>query len=94
MKRVRFEYENPNASSVLLAGDFTDWGENARAMHRAKGGGAFVAIVLLAPGEYQYKFVVDGEWLEDPQAETATNRFGTRNSRLTVSVAERGRKAA
>ena len=94
MKRVRFEYESPDASSVLLAGDFTDWEEHARAMRRAKGGGAFVAIVPLAPGEYQYKFIVDGEWVEDPHAEAVTNRLGTRNSRLTVSVAERGRKAA
>ena len=94
MKRIRFEYDNPHATSVSLAADFTDWAANARPMRRSKGDGPFVTTVPLPPGEYEYKFVVDGEWREDPKADPVPNHFGTHNSRLTITAATRGRKAA
>ncbi|MBI3875935.1 MAG: glycoside hydrolase family 13, partial [Verrucomicrobia bacterium] len=36
---------------------------------------------MLAPGRYEYLFVVDGRWLSDPGADEAVpNRFGGWNS--------------
>ncbi len=85
MKRVRFSIEAPRAKTVLLAGDFTDWQARARKMRRVRRGSTtFAATVSLPPGTYQYKFLVDGEWLEDPKAEAVPNPLGTRNSVRSV----------
>jgi 1,4-alpha-glucan branching enzyme len=86
MKRVRFSLEAPNASKVLLVGDFTDWQARAKAMRKEKAGGrTFTATVNLPPGTYQYKFIVDGKWVDDPKATShVANPFGSQNSLLTV----------
>ena len=85
MKSIRFSLEAPGAREVILAGDFTDWQAHARKMRRVGRGGAFAARVPLAPGRYEYKFIVDGQWLHDPRAESVPNSFGTNNSIVTVS---------
>jgi 5'-AMP-activated protein kinase regulatory beta subunit len=85
VERIRFRVEVPRAKKVMLAGDFTDWGTNPRLMRRATPGGQmFVAQVTLAPGTYQYKFIVDGAWVKDPQAQSVPNCFGTLNSLCVV----------
>jgi hypothetical protein len=37
----------------------------------------FVAIVELAEGNHEYKFHVDGEWVNDPNSPVAENGEGT-----------------
>jgi len=86
MKTVRFSLNAPGAREVMLAGDFTDWGAQARKMRCVtRKSGTFAARVELAPGTYEYKFIVDGEWVEDPKAESVANPFGTNNSVLRVT---------
>jgi 1,4-alpha-glucan branching enzyme len=52
---------------------------------RRDSSGYWETTVDLAPGRYQYKFVVDGEWIPDPLArEHAWNHHGTLNSVLEV----------
>ena len=47
--------------------------------------GAYAATIQLAPGEYQYKFVIDGTWCADPENVNAVkNDQGTFNSVVTV----------
>ena len=49
-------------------------------------GTAWVKELALPPGVYEYRLVVDGKWLPDPQAgETAPNPFGGLNSVLKVN---------
>jgi 1,4-alpha-glucan branching enzyme len=85
MERVRFRVEAPRAKTVMLAGDFTDWGTKPRLMRRATPRSqVFIAQVTLAPGTYQYKFIVDGDWVKDPQAQSVPNCFGTLNSLCVV----------
>ncbi len=62
---VVFVYKNPNARTVYLSGDFVKWDPKGVPMKRQPDG-TFVAVVKLEPGTYQYKFVVDGVWMEDP----------------------------
>jgi hypothetical protein len=45
----------------------------------------FAAMVSLPPGRYEYKFIVDGEWVEDPKADSVPNEFGSRNSVIHVA---------
>jgi len=94
MKQVRFSVDAREAKKVLLAGDFTGWEKEARPMRRSRAGGPFVATVSLPGGRHEYKFIVDGRWVADLQAESAPNRFGTENSVVTVNAAVRRRKAA
>lgn len=80
-KAVSFHLEAPEATSIALVGDFNGWDPNARNMRRSKSG-KWQVTVYLAPGVYQYKFVVNGiEWREDhenPRREL--NNYGTMNS--------------
>ena len=85
MKKILFSLTAPKAKDVMLVGDFTDWQAKPLVMDRMKPRSrTFAAAVKLAPGTYQYKFIVDGEWMEDPNAECVPNRFGTYNSVVTV----------
>jgi 1,4-alpha-glucan branching enzyme len=85
MKKTLFIITAPKAKEVVLVGDFTDWQARPLTMDRMKPRSrTFAAAVTLPPGSYQYKFIVDGEWTEDPKAECVPNRFGTHNSVVTI----------
>jgi len=63
---------------VFLAGDFTNW--LPVRMRKAKAG-AFAVTVPLSEGTHEYKFIVDGRWMIDPDnASSAANPYGTANS--------------
>jgi chromosome partitioning protein len=62
---VLFTLEAPGAAEVALVGDFNGWGEPIR-MNDDDEDGVWVAIASLDPGVYQYKFIVDGSWKNDP----------------------------
>lgn len=50
-----------------------------------KDGTGWKATLSLPPGRYEYKFVVDGQWMSDPGAkESVRNDFGGTNSILVV----------
>ncbi len=81
----QFVYHNPEASQVLLAGGFTGWEQHAIPMKRAPSG-EWRATVTLSPGRHEYRFIVDGQWVEDQQCEErALNPYGTTNSVCTVA---------
>jgi len=78
-KRVRFEFHAPHADKVTLAGDFNSWDCSSLPMKRDKTGTWKIGISL-APGRYEYRFLVDGAWEDDPNAEeTVGNPFGDQN---------------
>ena len=60
-----FACDSDTATAVLLAGSFNGWSATATPMTRDNLGHWTVALPL-APGRYEYKFVVDGEWVCDP----------------------------
>ncbi len=71
------------AKSVAVAGDFSQW--KPVAMKKQKDG-SFMANLALPAGSYEYKFVIDGQWVVDPDnSKWALNPYGTLNS---VVVAE------
>jgi len=46
--------------------------------------------VTLHLGKYEYKFLIDGNWKEDPgNQQTCQNRFGTLNSVLELDTRQR-----
>jgi len=62
---TEFILDRPDATAVCLAADFNQWNAGELKMKRDKQG-VWKVKVKLAPGTYLYKFVVDGEWIEDP----------------------------
>jgi len=82
--RVSFELVKPEAKRVCLAGSFNDWSPE-KAPLVSRGDGRWATELRLTPGRHEYLFVVDGEWIPDPNArETVQNPFGGRNSILGV----------
>ena len=74
----------PQARSVAVAGTFNDW-EAKRTPMSPSLGGAWKTTVWLPAGRYEYRFVVDGQWINDPDArECVHNAFGSTNSVLVV----------
>lgn len=73
----------PNARVVAVAGDFNKW--NQSQLLFSKEGGEWVCRVQLPAGTYQYKFIVDGDWLTDPNnPATVYDERGITNSLLTA----------
>jgi len=58
---VIFEFSFPHATSVYLVGDFNSW--NPVATPLVPNGDLWVTTLDLRPGDYEYKFVVDGKWI-------------------------------
>jgi 1,4-alpha-glucan branching enzyme len=85
---VTFAFTPPHpAESVHLTGDFADWNATAIAMSDEDGDGTWTVTHTLMPGDYLYKFVVDGdEWLPDPEnPEQADDGYDGFNSVLHVA---------
>jgi hypothetical protein len=53
-----------NARQVALAGDFNDWKPDEIFMEPTEDGWRIPYV--LGPGNYQYKYIVDGRWITDP----------------------------
>ena len=84
-KAVTFTVHADKGKAVYLAGQFNDWNPSAKKMAYKARAGVYTATIKLAPGEYQYKFVVDGTWCADPENVNAVaNDQGTFNSVITV----------
>ncbi len=81
---VHFKLTHPSARHVCIAGTFNNWKAEAGEMAQQRDG-TWVKDLTLKPGTYEYRLVVDGKWMPDPQADhTVLNRFGERNSLLSV----------
>ena len=76
--KVTFTYEG-SASKVLLAGSFNSWSGVAM----TKNGTTFTYTYDLEPGMYEYKFVVDGNWISDPCNPNVTGSDG--NSYIVIN---------
>ena len=61
--KVTFTYAG-TGSKVYVAGSFNGWSTSAAPM--TKSGSVFTYTCELKPGQYEYKFVVDGSWINDP----------------------------
>lgn len=73
----------PDARVVAVAGDFNKWNQSQFLF--SKEGGEWVCRVSLPAGKYQYKFIVDGDWLTDPNnPATVHDERGITNSLLTA----------
>jgi len=74
-----------NAKTVFLAGDFNNFSPNSLAMKHE--GDEWLFTVHLTRGKHSYKFVVDGEWIRDPENKLwEQNQYGTGDSVIWFGV--------
>ncbi len=83
---VEIIFTAPQAASVTIAGDFNGWDPRRTQLVRSSHEGLWRARLKLAPGVYQYSFVLDGsDWVSDPLAKTKlADGFGGKNSVIIV----------
>ena len=84
-RRITLTLEAPDAKHVVFVGDFNNWDSKKHPMKKNKSM-VWEKTVVLYPGRYEYKFLVDGQWREDTDnPSTSWNQVGTINSILVVS---------
>lgn len=85
-RKVTFSLDARDAREVILMGDFNQWNPKKHPM-RSDGNGMWTKSVMLYPGSYEYKFLVDRNWKEDPRNDQkCANCFGTCNNVLRLAA--------
>lgn len=83
-KEVTFSLSAPQAREVMLAGDFNNWDYKNTPLKKDKSS-LWKKELSLKPGKYEYKFVVDGNWISDPSNNNKIcNSFGSENSVIKI----------
>jgi len=83
--KKQFFFYAPEASSVKIIGNFNDWVPTSDSLMERMENGTWTKTIALAPGEYQYKFVVDDVWVEDyNNPNSVVNPFGGKNSLIEI----------
>ena len=78
-RATEFSYLAPHALSVFLAGSFNQWNPSSHPLKKDERG-TWKITLPLTPGRYEYRFVTDGKWENDPFCEGCLmNEFGTMN---------------
>jgi len=84
-RRITFLINASEAKKVSLVGEFNNWNPEKHSM-KSEDKGQWIKTVMLNPGTYEYKFLVDGNWLLDTKNDhSRLNCYGTLNSLITVS---------
>jgi cyclomaltodextrinase / maltogenic alpha-amylase / neopullulanase len=74
-----FDPKEKRYKKVQIAGDMNDW--NPAKTNFKQNGKIWEGDMLIYPGKYQYKLVIDGKWMLDPNnPEKADNNIGGFNS--------------
>jgi 1,4-alpha-glucan branching enzyme len=74
----------PTAEKVLLAGSFNNWNPVELLMDKTEKGWELPYVI--AAGNYEYKFIVDGLWITDPVNPFMTEKNGIHNSFIALKA--------
>lgn len=78
-QKVTFSIVAPEARTVKLVGDFSDWEHSPVELKKLKGG-QWSATLALSEGRHEYRYLVDGQWRDDPACPVRVpNVFGGEN---------------
>ena len=72
------------AEKVVLTGSFNNWNENELVLDKTKTGWQLPYVV--SPGNYEYKFKVDGKWTLDPSNPFTTVSGDKENSFIALKA--------
>lgn len=80
-----FKPKSPK-NKIIVMGGFNDWSRSALPLHDENKDGVFERTVFLKPERHEYKFVVDGQEIIDPDNPVfISNNIGGWNSILDLS---------
>lgn len=83
-KPTEFKIYAPQARKVSVAGSFNNWDTRSN-LAKKDSRGNWAAKVSLKSGRYEYKFIVDDSWINDPNCPNRTgNAFGSQNSVVEI----------
>ena len=89
VQEVEFTFCAPEAHRVDVAGTFNGWCPQANPLQQT-GTGDWTAKLMLKSGRYEYRYVIDGVWTDDPQVQLkVANPFAGFNSVLQVGLDDR-----
>lgn len=72
---------------VVVAGDFNNWSDTEIVLAPDEAVGVLSARVVLPPGMWQYRLIIDGRWTPDPyNPHCVPNPFGELNSIIVVPI--------
>jgi chromosome partitioning protein len=84
-EEVFFAVNFDSARKVLIAGDFNGWSQMGTPM-KMSAPGVWQMSLPLPAGRYRYRFIVDGQWITDPNnSYVESNQFGELNSIVEVA---------
>jgi len=81
---VVFHWEY-GGKEVYISGSFNDWKSRIPLSHS---GGEYAAIIELPSGTHYFKYLVDGNWIHDPNQKTENDAFGGRNNVIIVKQSD------
>ena len=83
-RKVNFSFWAPAAKRVSLVGTFNLWNAQAHPMKKDMDG-CWHKSIMAVPGRYEYRYIVDGRWENDPtNIDCSPNAYGTYNNVLEV----------
>ena len=83
-KTVTFSLNAPDAKDVMISGDFNNW-ERSPLRKTSPKDKVWRKDMTLRPGRYEYKFLVDGNWITDPSnTNRSWNNYGSENSVIEI----------
>ena len=89
LREVTIRFRDPSAGDVRIAGDFNGWipDKGVRSVIESNGQTrVWTKVLHLPPGTYQYRYVVDGEWRQDPtNPRSVPSASGRENSVLVIT---------
>ena len=84
IKPTEFKLYAPGAQKVVVSGSFNKW-NTEKLFAKKDSKGSWAVKVALKPGRYEYKFIVDGNWINDPRCTSCVaNTVGSHNCVIEV----------
>ena len=80
---IALTLDAPEAKNVSVSGSFDPWWQKRHPLKKGRDG-LWQVVLDLAPGRYEFLFLVDGRWRHDPRLPTVEDGLGGHNNVLLI----------
>jgi 1,4-alpha-glucan branching enzyme len=84
--KVTFSIKAKEANTASVVGDFNNWDQEAGALSKLKNGTFKAVFDLNKDASYEFKYVVDGQFVNEPEADSFrwNDYAGAENSVVSI----------